>query len=123
MLTGIILAFLAEALALPTGIVIAALHSRRLGPDGYGLFVLATTLVLWVEWLITSLFASATVKLVSETEDWRSVGTAALRLHALAGCAAALMFWLAASPVAALLNKPALIGPLSMFALDIPVFC
>ena len=90
LLSGALLAFLAEALALPIGILIAALLTRNLGPGDYGLFALASTLVIWVEWLIVSLFAGATIKFVSEAAEWRPVATAALRLYATAGAGAAL---------------------------------
>jgi len=120
---GTIRGLLAEALALPTGILIAALLTRNLGPGDYGLFALATALVLCAEWVIVSLFAGATVKLVSEAEQWRPVGAAALRLYAVAGGGGMLMLWVLASPIARLLNEPALAGLLYLFALDIPVFC
>ena len=35
--------FAGEALAIPTGLVTAAFLTRRLGPEGYGLFTLAAT--------------------------------------------------------------------------------
>jgi O-antigen/teichoic acid export membrane protein len=46
MLGGTIRVFLAEALLLPTGLLTTAYVTRKLGPEGYGLFVLAATLVL-----------------------------------------------------------------------------
>lgn len=123
MLSGTVFALLAEGLALPTGILVTVLLSRRLGPPGYGLFALAMALTLWIEGLIGSLFAGATVKLVSEAKEWRPVGTAALRLYAIAGAAAMFILWLLAAPIAVALNEPALAGVLAMVALDIPVFC
>jgi hypothetical protein len=73
LLNGVIWVFLAEALVLPTGVVTAAFLTRKLGLQGYGLFTLAVMVVGWSEWTITSLFAHATVKLVSETKDWQPV--------------------------------------------------
>jgi len=45
-LDGTIRVFLAEALLLPTGLLTTAFLTRRLGPEGYGLFLLAAPLVL-----------------------------------------------------------------------------
>jgi O-antigen/teichoic acid export membrane protein len=123
MLSGTILAFLAEALALPIGILIAALLTKHLGAGGYGLFTLAATLVIWIESLIVSLFAGATVKLVSEAAEWRPVATAALRLYTITGVGAMIVLWVLASPIAILLNEPALANLLSIYAVDIPVSC
>ena len=87
-LEGTIRVFLAEALILPTGIITAAFLARRLGPEGYGLFALAATLVAWIEWSITSIFARATIKLVGETEAWQPVGGAGGHLPPLADSSA-----------------------------------
>lgn len=38
--------------------------TRRLGLEGYGLFALTATLIVWIEWTLTSVFARATVKLI-----------------------------------------------------------
>jgi len=72
MLEGTFRVFLAEALLLPTGLLTAAFLTRRLGPGGYGLFTLATTVVVWIELNISSVFARATVKFIGEAEDWRT---------------------------------------------------
>lgn len=122
MLDGAICVFLADALFLPTALLTAAFLTRRLGPDGYGLFALAFTLVTWVEWCIVSIFSPATVKLVGGAEDWRPAATTALRLYLVASGAAALLLWLLAAPVSMLLNEPVLITYLRLFALHIPIF-
>lgn len=122
MLSGTVFGFGAEALALPTGILITTLLTRRLSPQGYGLFALATPLVVWIEWAIIPIVSSATIKFVSESEAWTEVGTAALRLHLLAGCLGMLAVWLLAAPMASMLNEPALAGCLYLYALDIPLF-
>jgi len=121
-LDGTIRVFLAEALLLPTGLLTTVFLTRRLGPEGYGLFLLAATLVAWMEWSITAVFSRATIKFVSEAEDWQSVGTTVMRLHLVAGGGAALLLWLLAAPIATLLNEPVLAAYLRLFALDIPLF-
>jgi O-antigen/teichoic acid export membrane protein/GT2 family glycosyltransferase len=114
--------FLAEALVLPTGLLTTVFLARRLGPEGYGLLVLAATAIGWLEWSLTSVFARTVVKFVSEAADWRLVAATALRLHLAAGLALALAVWVLAAPAAALLGEPALAGYLRLFALDLPLF-
>ncbi len=122
LLNGLIWVFLAEALVLPTGVVTAAFLTRKLGPQAYGLFTLATMVVGWIEWTVTSIFARATVKLVSETRDWQPVATVVMRLHLLASGSAALLLWLFAPLVASLLGESVLVSYLRLFAIDIPLF-
>jgi len=122
MVDGTIRVFLAEALLLPTGIITAAFLTRRLGPGGYGLFTLAAVIVAWIEWTIASLFSRATVKFISEADDWRMVGATVVRLYLAASSAAALSLWLLAPSIAGMLAEPALADYLRLFALDIPIF-
>jgi O-antigen/teichoic acid export membrane protein/glycosyltransferase involved in cell wall biosynthesis len=122
MLDGTIWVFLAEVLALPTGLLTAAFLTRRLGLQGYGLLTLASALVVWIEWSITAVFARATIKLVGEAEDWRPIGTTVLRLHLGVSIGAALCLWWCAAPLATLLNEPVLSTYLRLFALDLPLF-
>ena len=42
---GTVWSFLAEALIVPTGVLTAAFLTRRLGPETYGLYVLAAALI------------------------------------------------------------------------------
>lgn len=114
--------FAADFLMLPTGLATTAFLTRRLGPDGYGLFVLASSVIVWAEWSITSIFSRATVKFVSEADDWRPVGAAVTWLHLLAGLAATALVFGLAGPFAVLLNEPRLANYLRLFSLDIPLF-
>ena len=45
MLAGTLRVFLADMLILPSGVLTTAYLTRRLGPEGYGLFILAATVV------------------------------------------------------------------------------
>lgn len=122
MLDGTIWVFLAEALSLPTGLLTAAFLTRRLGPEGYGLLTLASVLVAWIEWSITSVFARTTIKLIGEGDNWKPIGAVVMRLHLGVSCSAALLLWYFAAPLATLLNEPVLTTYLQLFALDIPLF-
>ena len=77
--------FAAEALALPTGLVTAAILARLFHPEGYGLFTLTMAVVSWLEWTLASLFGRAAVKLVADAPDWRPAGAVVLRMYAVAG--------------------------------------
>jgi len=115
--------FLSEALVLPTGLLTAAFLSRKLGPDGYGLLILAATMVSWVEWSVTSLFSRTSFKFIGEREDWQPVASVILRLHLYFSIGAAIIFWLLAAPLATLMNEPVLAKYLNIFAWEIPFFC
>jgi len=121
-LRGATRVFLAEALAVPTGLLTAGFLTRRLGPGDYGLLTLAATIVAWVEWSVASVLGRTAIKLVSEAKDWRPVGAAVVRLQLILGVAAALLVWLAAEPLAALLDEPGLAWLLRLLAFDIPLF-
>ncbi len=115
--------FLSEALVLPTGLLTAAFLSRKLGPDGYGLLILAATMVSWVEWSVTSLFSRTSFKFIGEREDWQPVAAVILRLHLYFSIGAAVIFGLLAAPLASLMNEPVLAKYLQIFAAEIPFFC
>jgi O-antigen/teichoic acid export membrane protein len=123
MWAGTVRILLAESLVVPTGFLTAGFLTRRLGPEDFGLFTLAGTIVTWIEITITSVFARTTVKFVSEAKDWRPIGTAVLWLHLVSGGAVALVLWLLAGPIAGALGGPALGGYLRLFSLEIPFFC
>jgi len=114
--------FLAEATALPCGLLVAGLLTRRLGPEDYGLFAIAASLVAVIEWGITAVFTRATIKLVGESSDWRPIGSTVLRLHLVTGAAAAVILCAAAPFIAHLFHEPRLTTYLWLFAIDIPVW-
>jgi O-antigen/teichoic acid export membrane protein len=122
MLAGTLRVFLADMLILPTGLLTTAYLTRRLGPDGYGLFILAATVVAWIEWSVAALFSRTTIKFVSEANDWRPVGAAVVWLHLLTSTAAMFLLALLAGNLATLLHEPQLAGYLRLFSLDIPLF-
>ncbi len=121
-LDGTVRSFLAESLILPAGLITTVVLTRRLGADGYGLFTLAATLVAWLEWTLTAVFARATYKCIGEVSDWRPVGTVVLRLHLCVSIVCALLLAVLAGPIAAMLGEPSLAGYLRLFAIDIPIF-
>ena len=114
--------FIAEAIALPTGLITAAFLARRFGPSGYGVFTLTMAIVAWLEWTLASLFARPAVKLVADAEDWRPAGALVLRMYAVSGLLGLAALWLAATPLASLMHEPSLTRHLRVLALDVPLF-
>jgi O-antigen/teichoic acid export membrane protein len=123
LLAGIGRVFAAELLVVPTGILTVAFLTRRLGPAGYGMLGLAGAFVDWLEWAVAASFTRATVKFVSEAQDWKPVATTAIQLQIGASIVAGGLLWLLAAPIGAALNEPMLPPYLRLYALDLPVFC
>ncbi len=107
-LAGGVRVFLAESLLIPTGLLTAAYLARRLGPDGYGIFMVAAALVAWVEWSLAAVFSRASVRFVAESVDWRPIGSTIVSVHLAMSAAAAALLGSLAQPVASLLATPAL---------------
>ena len=121
-LVGTVRIFLAESLIIPSGLLTAAYLARRLGPDGYGQFTVATALIAWIEWSLTALFARASVKFVADATDWRPIGSTILSAQLLVSGTIALLLCLGAPLVAAALGMPELTPYLRVYAVDIPLF-
>jgi O-antigen/teichoic acid export membrane protein len=119
---GTVAVLLAEATLVPTGLLITAFLTRRLGPSDYGLFALAASLVAWVEWALASAFSRAAIHFVGSAVDWRPVGATVVRLYLVASLAAMVLFWVLASPIADLLAESVLATYLRLFALDLPIY-
>lgn len=112
----------AEALMLPTGFLTVVFLTRQLGPEGYGIFALAATLITWIEWSISSIFSRPTIKFVGESSDWKAVATVVLRTQLGFSLLAALGLVITAPWIASLLHEPVLTRLLWLFALEIPLF-
>lgn len=119
---GTLTSFFAEALLVPTGLLTAIFLTRHLGPKGYGLFTLAATIVTWIEWTSTSIFARTTIKFISEALDWRPVGTTVVQQHLLVSGIATLLLCVLAAPIAQLMGEPTFTNYLILFSLEIPLF-
>ncbi|MEI8018919.1 MAG: oligosaccharide flippase family protein, partial [Schlesneria sp.] len=107
---------------MPTGLITAGILTRKLGTSDYGLLTLSGTIVSWVEWSVASVLARASIKFVSETNDWRPIATALVRWHLILGIAAAIVVWLAAAPLERLLDEPGLTRLMQLMAFGIPIF-
>jgi O-antigen/teichoic acid export membrane protein len=114
--------FVAESIVLPAGLITAAFLARRLGPSGYGVFALTMAIVTWVEWTLAALLARAAVKVISDAEDWRPAGAAALRFYAAGGAIGFAAMWLSAGPLESLMHEPGLARHVRLIAFDVPLF-
>ncbi len=122
LLDGTMWGFLAESLFPLTGLLTASFLTRHLLPEGYGVLTLVASLVAWVEWTVTSVFARATLKLVAEAEDWRPLGATLVRWHFFLGVAATAVIVVFAGPLAELLGDREMAAYLRLMALEIPLF-
>jgi len=112
---------MADSLGLVCGLVIASFLGRSLGPERFGLFMVATAFVAWVQVVVAGLYGRATIRFVSATDDWRPVGTTVLRLYLLTSIAVMLMLLVATGPIADALGAPVLANYLALLSLDIPL--
>jgi O-antigen/teichoic acid export membrane protein len=119
---GTVAGLLAEGMLVPTGLLVTAFLTRRLGPTDFGLFTLAFSLVAWVEWALASGLARANIRFVGSVVDWRPVGVTVVRLYVVASLGAMVLFWMLASAIATLLDENVLATYLRLFALDIPIY-
>lgn len=116
---GVARVFAAELLLLPTGLVTAAVLTRVLGPDGYGLFSLVASFIAWLGLTTTALLARAAVQFVSEREDWIPAATSVLRWRLVVGAGTTTVVCVAAEPIATLLGAPEITPFLRVFSLDL----
>ncbi len=123
MMEGSIRNLMAEALFPLTALITAGFLTRQLGPSGYGLLVLAVSIVLLIQWCLNAIFARATIKHVSEAADWGPIGTAAANLQLMAGTGAMLATWILALPFGRLSGEPDLAWYVGIMAVDIPLAC
>lgn len=111
-----------EGLIVPTGIVTMAYLTRRLGPDGYGLYTLAATFVVWVEFAISSFFSRTVVRFVASADDPQAVATTAYRVRFAVDGLVLLAIWLSAPAIARFFDEPSMVWMVRLFAVDIPLF-
>lgn len=117
---GTVQVALADAVVLPAGILTAAYLARALGPGDYGLLMIAMSVTMTIEWALVSMFSRASVKFVSEAEDWRPAAASAFRMQTGVGATVGAGLFLFASPLSHLLHEPALAGLLRWLAIAIP---
>jgi O-antigen/teichoic acid export membrane protein len=122
MLDGVARVFLSESILIPTGLITTIFLTRRLGPESYGIYGLAVSIVIWIEYSISNIFGGTIIKFIGEAEHWEPIATKVLRLYLLVSAAAVAALWIFSGEIADLLNAPRLGHYLSLLAIDIPIF-
>lgn len=122
MLDGTVRVFLSESLLIPTGLVTTIFLTRSLGPESYGIYGLAVSIVVWIEFCICNIFGGASIKFIGESEAWEPIAIKVIRLYMVISVASALALWLLSGEIAGLLGAPKLGMYLSLLAIDIPVY-
>lgn len=112
--------FVAEGVALPTGLLTVAFLTRSLGPENYGLYSLAAAIVIFVETAIANMLNGAAIRIVGRADDWRPVGATILRAYTVVSAGAALAVVLATPTIARALGEPDVASHLALFALYLP---
>jgi len=118
---GTLWSFAVHVLLLPLGLLTTVFLTRQLGPELYGVFTVAATIVLWVASTTTQLFSRTTVKFVAEAQDWRAVGSALIRTQLFVSLVATALLVAAAPVLASWLKSPELTPYLRLLALQIPL--
>jgi len=115
-----VLGLVAEALALPAGLVTTTYLTRTLGAIDYGQISLVYAASSPVMWVASMTFAGrAAVKLIADADDWRSMAAALLRANLLVGLLAALLFALAVPLIGLAFKQPGLAPYLWLAAAEI----
>jgi len=124
MLRRSVILFAGIGLSIPTGIILAALLSRRLGPEFYGLLTVTNSVIFWLELGSTQLFARTAVRFIAADADetWRGTAATLLRAQGAVSLLATLLALLLTPLLARLLNAPLLALTLPILALDIPLY-
>lgn len=121
-IVGTLRMFSAEILIVPTGLVTAAVLTRKLGTADYGMFAVAAALIATIEFSITSGLARTTFKFVADSDDWQNIATSMMHLYLTVGLAAGALVWVLAPWLAKSLHDHLLTPYLRLFAIDIPIF-
>lgn len=113
--------FAAELLVVPTGLVTAGVLSRQLGPEQYGIFTLAATVVGWISWTVISMLSRAANRSIAVAENWQPVAAEVIRVHVVAGLSVGALVLLSADALSHAFRQPAITWPLRLMALDLPL--
>jgi len=111
----------AGALALVLGFGASVVLTRGLGPERYGLYSVAVTVVGWAELSLSSLFYQPGIKFTAEAECWEDMAAALLQAEFVAGMAVAILLAALAAPLAGWLGSPGIANYLRLLAVGIPI--
>src|SRR6476661_2977248 len=81
MVRGTFYNLVVQTILFPTGFVVAASLSRRLGPVDYGSLAVVSSLMLWIETVLPSIFGPAIISLVAQQSDWQRAAAGVARVQ------------------------------------------
>ena len=111
----------AQAVVLVLGFALSIALTRGLGPERYGLYSVAVSVMLWTEMSITSIFYQPSVKFLAEADHWEAMASAVARTEFTISVGAALLLAILAAPLASWLQAPQLAPYLCILALSLPI--
>jgi len=115
--------YFAKLLVVPSAFATAVILARSLGPHAFGQLVLASTLIMWLEWLCGGGLGPATIRAVAAAENPRTVAGQAARAHLLAGLLGMGVVVALATPAAELMGDARLADYLLQFSPMLPLSC
>lgn len=122
MARGTVAVLLAEALAVPAGLIATILLAGHLPTSAFGALTLSITGVAWLEWSVVLLLSRTAFKLVAESPNSAAVVRAVVRAYATLGVLVGLLVIVTANAIAQMFEMRAFGGLLQILALDIPLF-
>src|ERR1043165_5466838 len=120
-LDGTTRVFLADALILPTNLLTVVFLTQHLGTDGFGSFAIASSIVLWIEASINTIFHRPTLKTIADHKDWTVIAPTIVRMHFRVSLSVTVLVWLLSPAISTILRQNALMAYLWLFSLDIPL--
>ncbi|MGD2147823.1 MAG: oligosaccharide flippase family protein [Anaerolineae bacterium] len=112
-----------HGLLLPVGMLTVAFLTRQLGPELYGTFTVAASIVQWIQVSTRGLFDQTTVKFVAEAEERQRIASGLAQAQLVVSLAFAGILAATAPVLADWLRAPDLAPALRLFAVDVPLFC
>ncbi len=107
---------------LPIGVVVLAYLTRRLGPSTYGDYATVMTVLVWVEFALTSLLTRAIIKFVAHAQDALGTAAAMVRASAVLGACSTALVWMLSPWIALALGDQALRPLFALGSLDVALF-
>lgn len=120
---GSVYAMMSRAVLLVCGFVVQIVLARRLGPEWFGLYSLVLSILVWIEYLVTTGLPTVFQKVISENRRMIHPIVASLTKVTLPyTLVITVVFWALSPMIASGMNDSRLIGLLLVASVDIPFF-
>ena len=118
---GGLLMVLSRAVALPLGLVLSVFLARSLGPEAFGVYTVAMSIVGWAQSTTFMLINRPAILLVAEAEDWEAAGSTIAQLQLALGALVAGLLFVAAPHLGGSEGGSGMTTVLRILALGIPL--